>query len=85
MARNKLALFLNTGDMEAYVMSRFSPHFDVLKPLVSTWWRLLQRSYEFATFTNILDEFLAVINGDKNVQPDEPPLTPDDETIAEVG
>lgn len=86
LALNKQTLFLNRGDMETYVLSRFSPYFDVLKPLVSAWWGLLQRSYEFYTFTNIHDEFLTVINGTiKKMQPDESLSTPDDCTDAEVG
>jgi hypothetical protein len=63
LSRNKSALFRHVGDMEAYVMSRFHPYFDVIKPMVSEWWRLLQQSYRFSEFTTIHDQFLHVING----------------------
>jgi hypothetical protein len=54
--------FLQTpGDMEEYVTSQFHPYFEALKPLVSEWWRILQRSYRFSEFTTIHDLFLAAI------------------------
>jgi hypothetical protein len=61
LGRNKLWLFRHPGDMEEWVTSQFHPYFEVLKPLVSEWWRILQRSYRFSEFTTIHDLFLAAI------------------------
>jgi len=61
LASSKSGLFQDPGDMEDYIISQFHPYFDALKPLVSEWWRILQRSYRFSEFTIIHDLFLAAI------------------------
>lgn len=59
--RCKTHLFVTPGDMEEWITSEFHPYFEALKPLVSEWWQILQRSYRCCESTTIHDLFLAAI------------------------
>ncbi|KAA1473330.1 hypothetical protein DENSPDRAFT_872739 [Dentipellis sp. KUC8613] len=68
LADNKRLAFHNPEDFDKYIFPCFHPYFEPLKPLLSTWWKVIQLgyfSYDAITQTfihqrvlNVLDEFL---------------------------
>ncbi|TFY58769.1 hypothetical protein EVG20_g8025 [Dentipellis fragilis] len=78
LAGSKLTLFESPEDFNEYIFPRFHPYFEVLKPLVSTWWKVLRLgyfSYDAITqmfihqrILDILDDFL------KSFVPETPSL-----------
>ncbi|KAA1473322.1 hypothetical protein DENSPDRAFT_839781 [Dentipellis sp. KUC8613] len=68
LADNKELFFESPGDLNEYIFPCFHPYFEPLKPLISTWWKVLRLgyfSYDAITQTfihqrvlNILDNFL---------------------------
>jgi hypothetical protein len=83
LIRNKKSLFKRAEDMQKFVIRHFLPYFEPLKPVITEWWRILQRGYRFSQWGNIHDQVLAVLI--KAMGELEPPSSPaDDATVAEL-
>ncbi|KAA1469413.1 hypothetical protein DENSPDRAFT_772821, partial [Dentipellis sp. KUC8613] len=65
LAMCKLTLFECPEDFDIYIFPRFHPYFEVLKPLVSTWWKVLRLSYfsyDAITQMSIHQRILDILN-----------------------
>ncbi|KAH9946460.1 hypothetical protein B0H21DRAFT_416163 [Amylocystis lapponica] len=59
---SRALLLHNLKDMETYIVEHFHPYFDVIKPLVLEWWRLLRCAYISGSYTPMHQPFLEVLN-----------------------
>lgn len=84
LAHNRRLLFNDHEDMKDHIVEQFHPYFDVLKPLVIEWWRLLRFAYYSGSYTPMHEPLLAVLNSTLEDIAKMPPSTPSAATLAEL-
>lgn len=84
LAHNRKLLFNDHEDMKNHIVKQFHPYFDVLKPLVIEWWRLLRFAYYSGSYTPMHQPLLGVLDNTLEDIAKMPPSTPSAATLAEL-
>ncbi|KAH9939168.1 hypothetical protein B0H21DRAFT_825261 [Amylocystis lapponica] len=84
LLENRKTLFDDYTDVETYIVKQFHPYFDVLKPLVVEWWRLIRFAYFSGSYTPMHQPFLQVLNNTLREIEKSPPSKQSAATLAEL-
>ncbi|KAH9912819.1 hypothetical protein B0H21DRAFT_773490 [Amylocystis lapponica] len=84
LLENRKTLFDDYTDVETYIVKQFHPYFDVLKPLVVEWWRLIRFAYFSGSYTPMHQPFLEVLNKTLEEIEKKPPSKQSTATLAEL-